>query len=188
LYGLWISDSIFGVADHIVEDHMGNQEQQSQIQNGGAPYGDLAWSQPADYGGPNFFFIEDWYINNTGNIRSANGGFDGRKGCKFVVRHCHLYDVEILCHGTEAGRDPGGRAQEIYNNDYHWSYQTTMDGIRSGTLIAHDNTYSGVTPRGYAMQTYRSFHSFGAPWFGADGANAWDLNDPRLYASGTVTS
>jgi hypothetical protein len=188
LYGLGIYGSIFGVADHIVEDHMDNQEQQSQIQNGGAPYGDLAWSQPAGYGGPNFFFFEDWYINNTGNIASANGGVDGRKGCKFVVRNCHLYDVEILCHGTEAGRDRGGRAQEIYNNDYHWSHQVTMDGIRSGSLLVHDNTFYGVKPNGWAFQTYRSFYRFGSPFGGATGRNGWDLNNPTLYASGNLTS
>ena len=80
------------------------------------------------------------------------------------MRHCHLFDVEILCHGTESGRFRGGRAQEIYNNDYHWTYLTTMDGIRSGSLIVHDNTYSGTLPHGYGIQTYRLFKNYDALW------------------------
>ena len=116
------------------------------------------------------------------------------------MRHCHLFNVEILCHGTEADRGRGGRAQEIYNNDYHWSYLTTMDGIRSGSLIAHDNTFSGTTPRGYALQTYRTFWNYHGFFGGASGDNPWDYNvtepdgthvdghPPYLFESGTVSS
>jgi hypothetical protein len=41
--------------------------------------------------------------------------------------------------------------------------------------------------QGIALQVYRELHNFGTPFFGADGTNAWDTNDPRLYASGTLT-
>jgi hypothetical protein len=183
---LW--GNIYGVADHIVEDNLAGQNSQSQVQNGIEANGDVEFSQPAGYGGDRFFFFEDWYINNWGHLFSTGGGFDGGHGAKFVLRHCHFYDVKILCHGTEGARNRGGRAQEIYNNDYHWSYFTTMDGIRSGTLIAHDNTYDGIAPRGYGLQTCRMFHTGDGTWGGATGRNAWDSNDPTMYASGTATA
>ena len=191
-----IYGTVRGVSDHVVEDHIPGQLGQQKVSNGAGPggYGDEVWSQPAGYGGPDFFFFEDWYCDNsTGAPFSANGGWDANTGGKFVIRHCHLYNIEILCHGTEGSRARGGRAQEIYNNDYHWSYFTGMDGIRSGTLIAHDNTFVGLEPRGWNQQTYRMIFGYGgsgpfAGWKGATGASAWDLNDPvGLFDSGTVT-
>src|SRR4029077_10784074 len=166
------------------------------------PYGDVPFSQPAGYGGPNFFFYEDWYVRNTGGPNSANGGWDCNHGGKYVVKHSHLFDTEILAHSTGTiGRGRGGRAQELYNNDYYWSYYTTMDGVANGTMIAHDNTYVGIKPRGYGLQTYRTFHDYSAFWNGADGRNHWDYNvtesdrmthidghPPYLFDSGTISS
>jgi hypothetical protein len=190
----------YGVADHIVEDNLLAQMCQNRVFNG-INNGDEEFAAPADYGSNRFWFFEDFYINNTAGPFTASGGVDCNWGGKFVVRHCHLYDVEILCHGTEDGRKRGGRAQEIYNNDYHWSYLTTMDGIRTGTLIAHDNTYVGIKPRGYGMQYYRFMFGYtSGTWKGASGDNAWDYNatepdgthvdghPPCLFASGTFTS
>ena len=191
--------TIYGVADHLVLDNMPSQQGQQRVFNG-TGYGDLEFSQPANYGSGNFFFFEDNYINNTGGPFSAQGGNDAGWGGRFVVRHCHLFDVEILCHGTELDRHRGGRAQEIYNNDYHWSYTTHMDGIRSGSLIVHDNTYVGNLPYGYSLQTYRLFYNYGSVWLGASGDNNWDINvtesdgthvnghPPYLFDSGTVSS
>ena len=101
----------------------------------------------------------------------------------------------------KARETAGGRAQEIYNNDYHWSYLTTMDGIRSGTLVVHDNTYDGIEPQGYGLQTYRMIFGYDSIWKGAHGANPWDYNvtepdgvthidghPPYLFESGIVTS
>src|SRR5206468_5007147 len=162
---------------------------------------DLEFTQPAGFGGSKFFFIEDCYISNTIGNFDNSAGIDATIGGKYVVRHCHLFNFISLCHGTELNRWRGGRAQEIYDNDYHWSYQTTMDGIRSGSLIAHDNTFSGVLPRGYGFQTYRLFTLYpGTPWLAASGDNPWDVNvtepdgahvdghPPYLFESGTVTS
>jgi hypothetical protein len=190
---------IYGVSDHVLEDHLPSQNGQQKVFNG-TGYGDAEFAQDAGYGGSKFFFFEDWFVNNTAGPFTASGGWDANIGGKFVIRHCHLYDVEILCHGTEGSRARGGRAQEIYNNDYHWSYLTTMDGIRSGTLIVHDNTYDGVKPQGYGLQAYRRIFGYDSIWKGAHGANAWDYNSteadgshsdghpPYLFESGTVTS
>jgi hypothetical protein len=198
-----IYGNIRGVSDHVVEDNIPGQRGQQKVFNGAGSegYGDEVWSQPAGYGGPDFFFFEDWYVNNNlGGPFSASGGWDANTGGKFVIRHCHLYDVEILCHGTEGARARGGRAQEIYNNDYHWSYLTGMDGVRSGTLVVHDNTYDGIEPHGYGLQTYRMIFGYDGTWKGATGANAWDYNvtepdgthidghPPYLFQSGTTTS
>ncbi len=198
-----IYGNIRGVSDHVVEDNIPGQLGQQKVFNGAGSegYGDEVWSQPAGYGGPDFFFFEDWYCDNsTGAPFSANGGWDANTGGKFVIRHCHLYNVEILGHGTEGSRARGGRAQEIYNNDYHWSYLTGMDGVRSGTLVVHDNTYDGIEPHGYGLQTYRMIFGYDLTWKGANGANAWDYNvtepdgthidghPPYLFQSGTTTS
>jgi hypothetical protein len=198
-----IYGNIRGVSDHVVEDHIPAQLGQNRAFNGAGAggYGDEVWAQPAGYGGPDFFFFEDWYCDNSaGRPFSANGGWDANIGGKFVIRHCHLYNIEILGHGTEGSRARGGRAQEIYNNDYHWSYSTGMDGIRSGTLVVHDNTYYGIEPDGYGLQTYRMIHGYDGTWQGATGANPWDLNateangshidghPPYLFQRGTVTS
>ena len=50
---------------------------------------------------------------------ASHGGItDGGAGCKFVFRHNHCYNVHLTVHGTE-GVPRGGRAMEIYNNDFH---------------------------------------------------------------------
>jgi len=198
-----IYGTVRGVSDHVVEDHIPGQLGQNRVFNGAGAggYGDEVWAQPAGYGGPDFFFFEDWYCDNSaGAPFSANGGWDANTGGKFVIRHCHLYNVEILGHGTEGSRARGGRAQEIYNNDYHWSFLTGMDGIRSGTLVVHDNRYDGIEPQGYGLQAYRRIFGYNSIWKGATGANAWDYNvtepngthvdghPPYLFESGTTTS
>src|SRR5215475_1229940 len=181
LNGIAVVGNVRGVADHIVEDHMGEQCMQNRVDNADGLYGDTQFAQPAGYGGADFFFFEDWYISNYQNgSRSASGGWDARGGAKYVVRYCHLYDVEILDHGTEVGRWRSGRAQEIYNNDYHWSAEqgpTTLDGIRGGTLIAHDNTFEDIKPNGYSLADFRMFNDYGDVWGGATGHKGWDNND-----------
>ena len=120
--------------------------------------------------------MEDCYINDAGTVLGA-GGWDAGHGGKFVVRHCHLFNVAILCHGTGLDRSRGGRAQELYNNDYHWTFATTMMGVRSGSLVFHNNTFSGVVPYGIGLQTYRLLTRYpGSPWGAASGDNPWDMN------------
>jgi hypothetical protein len=77
-----------------------------------------------------------------------------------------------------------------------------MDGIRSASLLVHDNTFDGVLPLGFGLQTYRTFFRYpypGSPWLGASGDNPWDVNvtepdgthidghPPYLFESGTAT-
>src|SRR6185312_11904484 len=141
--------------------------------------GDANFSVDAGYGGPNFFFWEDWYVDNSGACcNSAGGGWDSNNGGKAVIRYNVFFDTTIVGHGTESGRSRGGRAVEIYRNRYIWDYLSDLDGIRSGTIVAHDNTFEGVelANRGYAMQTYRMIFNYSGTWNGADGQRAWDMN------------
>ncbi len=196
--GVEVYNGIRGVQDHVVADQVDRsnpQNFQNKVENGSYPYGDLEWSQPSGFGTDDFWFVEDCWLNNdTGAVFSAAQGFDGDTGTKLVIRYSFLFNTEILCHGMEGTRTRGGRAMEIYNNEYHWDYSTQMDGVRSGTLIVHDNTLVGNEPTGWNQQTYRMIYGYGgsgafAGWKGATGASAWDLNDPGgLFDSGTVTS
>jgi|GEM_PF-855241 len=196
-----VYSTIYGVADHIVIDSAPSQVGQNRVFNG-TGYGDQEFAQSADYGSNKFWFFEDCYLNNAAGY-VASAGVDSWHGGKYVVRHCYLNNAELLNHGTEDGRYRGGRAVEIYNNEYHWDWThgTTLDGIRTGSLITHDNTFYGTKPSGYGLQNYRLMYGYTTgTWTGARGDNAWDYNatepdgshidghSPYLFASGTLTS
>jgi len=72
--GIAIYSGIYGVADHIVVNQISGQNLQNRVFNGTSPYGDLEYSQPAGYGGANFFFFDDWYVDNSGHVFGAGGG------------------------------------------------------------------------------------------------------------------
>jgi malectin (di-glucose binding ER protein) len=189
----------YGVIDHCVIDGTVGQNGQQSAKNGTWPNGDEEWAQPMPWGTDQFIFMEDCYCNNTAGQFTVPGGWDSEVGGKFVVRHCKLFNIELLNHGTESGRQRGGRGYELYNNEFHFSYSTTLDGIRSGSMISHDNVFYGIKPNGYALQNYRDFFSW-SPWGGATGDNNWDINvtepdgrhvdghPPYLFQSGTVSS
>jgi len=102
-----------------------------------------------------------------------------------------MYDVSVQGHGTENGRWRGGRAREVYSNDFHNTTNHGVGGVRSGVTVFHDNTFDGVAPgqSGYQLQAYRSmFKWIACPFAGATGDNPWDMNDPHgLYESGTAS-
>ena len=132
--------------------------------------------------------MEDNYLKSlTGN---PTGGPDDLRGGRWVWRHNHMYDVSVQGHGTENGRWRGGRAREVYSNDFHNTTNHGVGGVRSGVTVFHDNTFDGVTPgqSGYQLQAYRSmFKWIACPFAGATGDNPWDMNDPHgLYESGTA--
>jgi hypothetical protein len=183
-----VGGQVYGVLDHnVMSSNSGNQLAVT-IYNGGTStiFGDDAWAAPANYGGGNFIFIEDNSISNF-----AGGSTDDFDGGRWVFRHNHVYDSLMQTHGTECCRDRGGRAHEIYNNDFHFAtLLCCTGGLRSGSLLSHDNTFDGVKPNnGIKMADYRAFVKFHAgPWGGATGDNVWDSNDPTLFASGSVSN
>jgi hypothetical protein len=174
----------WGVLDHNVKDDsvVGNEGFVHFWPGAHTDLGDSLFEAPAGFGGPNFLFLEDNYMN---------GGTDITAGGKICARHNIIVGNNSFgSHGTGRtfpnGR--GGRAYEIYNNEFRYNNNySSLDGPDSGSSVYHDNT---VTPhtRGIASQVFRQFYSFGSPFFGADGGNPWDSNDPQLYASGTLSS
>ena len=209
-----INGAIYGVADHnILEFRSKRQSFTFHADNWPDPngkagvFGDGSWAAPTDFGSEKFFFVEDNCIKNTTNpFREGAGSTDDRNGGRWVYRHNHCYNVEVQTHGTETGRYRGGRAREIYNNDFHNTTAHPVGGIRSGVTITHDNTYYGVKPpRGIVLEAYRTFFKWKSQslpngWGGATGDNPWDVNDtegdgtnvpehsPHLYESGTCST
>src|SRR6266852_2336618 len=194
--------SVYGVIDHNVLDFHGVSNNESVVFNNGGLNGDPAWANPGFYGSEKFMFVEDNCFNNTTNpFLEFAGCTDDTYGARWVFRYNHSYDAEIQTHGTECCRSRGGRAREVYNNDFHFSRTHGTIGIRSGGLITHDNTWDGAVPSqgGAAVQNYRSFFKFPGPWGGATGDNSWDYNatepdgthvdghPPYVFLSGTAT-
>ena len=189
-----VMDSVYGVIDHnVIDFNAGGGGGYSIVpSNGGDGNGDAAWAAPAAYGSSQFIFIEDNCFNNLNYAnREYAGSTDDDHGARWVYRYNHCYDVEVQTHGTECCRYRGGRAREVYNNDFHFSVNRAGTiGIRCGGLITHDNTWYGAQPNhGAIIQAYRMFFKFpNSPWAGASGDNPWDSNDPHgLYESGTAT-
>jgi hypothetical protein len=182
----------FGVIDHVTfrNSTVSNKNViMGRMGVGDGSLGDTWWTQPAGWGGPNFCFIEDCLVDATMNFEV---------GSKFVVRHCTFTKGYIATHGiaqtVPSWRSP--RAEELYNNVFHLITGTQeLAGVNGGGLYVHDNTIyatNGTSPlpvNRIGLQYYRSFYSYGTPFFGADGANPWDLNDSQgLYDSGTISS
>jgi hypothetical protein len=149
-------------------------------------YGDNSYAQASGFGGSQFLFIEDNTFNGTGTQQSV----DSYYGARFVFR----YNTEVGCepggHGTDStGRARGIRAMEMYNNSVSGSLPGNYFAVmRSGVVIAHDNTYSGSTQPIIKLSCYRQFNGF-SPWGDSDGTNAWDKNQAGApFYSGTVSS
>jgi hypothetical protein len=201
-----IVNAVVGVADHnVLEFNTGSMESFAIYHDGWGGYsnGDGAWAAPTAFGSSDFFFIEDNYLSNTRSpFYELLGCTDDLRGARWVFRYNHVYDIEIQTHGTEDGRFHGGRAHEIYNNDFHNKTAHGVGGLRSGCLVTHDNTWDGVQPtHGMVLDAYRAYFKWPAcPFLGAPGDNPWDLNDtegngtnvpghsPYLFDSGTAVA
>ena len=190
----------FGVIDHCIKRNPVGNDGICHIymsDYGGKAHGDGAFEVPAGYGSPDFFFVEDNY---------TYGGMDVTHGGKVCVRHNKFFFANMASHGTAQswhdGR--GGRAVEIYNNEWQLAQPyRDLTGSTGGGVVAHDNhiiPFPGNTVNGISMQVYRMMFSYGAPFYGADGANPWDYNatepdgshidghPPYLFQSGTLSS
>jgi len=176
-----VSDGVCGVADHNVIEYKGAQV--FGFYNGTDGIGNIAWSQPTAWGSSQFFFVEDNYIKK-GNTTSIIGDLtDGSSCCRFVIRHNHLYNCHIVNHGTE-GVERGGRAMEIYNNDFHNNIaaENFPGGSRSGGVLFYNNTFDGnAIYKGFALAVFRTQNTWAKQaftgWEGASGRSPWDVND-----------
>ena len=155
----------------------------------GRSFGDGSWAAPTNYGSSQFTFVEDCtFTFNVGGLRTMT---DAYAGARFVIRHNTIHDGVINNHGTEStGRIRGGRAMEVYNNTYTGTnLNRFVGGSRSGGVLFHDNIVSGYwgINATFTLINVRNYMSF-APWGGADGTNAWDVNEPNAFFTGTAAS
>jgi hypothetical protein len=197
---LWVYGWVYGVADHNVMEIRGNALSfhiwhdawggPSRSMQGEGSWADFPW-----YGTEKFFFMEDNTVigSPTGPQTSAN--IDSWKGARYVARHNYFKDSSPNSHGTEGGFPRGIRACEIYDNTFNWTYPQSSRLLRSGGMISHDNTWTGVESIDRAHTRFGMYRMIGAvgndlTYFGiANGNNPWDVNDPHgLYESGTNDS
>jgi hypothetical protein len=180
---------IFGVIDHCIFD-CARRSLAILVWHdtwGGKFYGDGSWAEPPYFGSEKFLFIEDNTFNNLG-LKQTNGNIDAKRGARYVCRYNKFNNCKPANHGTEGGRERGCRVMEIYNNTFNWTMPNNGGISRSGTVLLHDNTFTGTKPsKGMSFQTFREFFPY-RPWGGANGYNAWDVNDSHgLYLSGKHT-
>jgi len=182
---------VFGVADHNIFDCTGASFTALIWHNswGGKANGDGSWAEQSNWGSEKFMFFEN---NITRNMvpggEQTNGCIDSKMGGRYVIRYNRVYNSTLSSgHGLEGAPQRSQRAIEIYNNVFNWTKGAGAGLIRGGALLFHDNTYTGVhLNNGFGLAVYREDVPF-AGFGGANGKNAWDQNDPVLYASGTHT-
>jgi hypothetical protein len=194
LNGFSVFDTVIGVIDHNTFIRNNGGEFMIYVYGttwDGGGNGDKSWSAPTNYGSSQFLFIEDnTFTSNVAPFSSS--ATDGLNGCRFVARHNTFFDTEVQNHGTDSGgRERGGRAIEIYNNNFIGSNITaSLGGARSGGVLLHDNTISGhqIGPvPAFNLGNWRNFMTFN-PWGGADGTNQWDVNEPTVFFTGTAAA
>jgi hypothetical protein len=189
-HGVPIFDTVIGVVDHNTFVNGSTEVRiKGSFWNDQGPYGDGSWAAPANFGSSQFLFIEDnTFINSNTSAQSAVT--DAYQGGRFVFRHNSTFGNVVSNHGTEStGRGRGCRTYECYNN--------VMDGnninkfvcnSRSGGCLIHDNTIENYwgEPE-FSLNDLRTIFSFPA-FGGADGTNAWDVNDPSAFFTGTAAA
>jgi hypothetical protein len=190
LNGVPVFDTVIGVIDHntFVQDRNQTAIYIYGSSWDGRSFGDGSWAAPTDLGSGKFLFIEDNVFTHSANtIRIVT---DAHAGARFVVRHNSIFNANVVNHGTEStGRVRGGRAMEVYKNKFTGTnVNRLVGGSRSGVTLFHDNTIGGfqVKPR-FNLSNFRNFFPF-KPWSGADGLNAWDVNQPGVFFTGTAAS
>ena len=191
LNGASVFDTVIGVIDHnaFVIDRSGLPINIYDSYWNGRTLGDGSWAAPTGFGSSQFLFIEDNTF--THSDQSQKGITDSYGGGRFVVRHNNIFNGLISNHGTEStGRTRGGRAMEVYNNTFIGTdLNRFVGGVRSGGVLFHDNIVSGYwgDSATFTLENYRNFYPFD-PWGGADGTNAWDVNEPNAFFTGTAAA
>jgi hypothetical protein len=189
--GAPIFDTVIGVIDHNTFIRRGGEDGHCFWVFGthwnGSGNGDGSWPAPTNFGSSQFLFFEDNTFTSThpSYLISLCDAYDG---ARFVLRHNTITGFTFQNHGTESsGRRRGTRATEFYNNYCDGkNLNQFVGGSRSGSQVIHDNTCVNFSGGGtWNLQNYRSYAAF--PVFGgADGTNPWDVNDPRVYYTGTA--
>jgi hypothetical protein len=191
LNGATVFDTVIGVINHntFVTDRFSPPIYSYGSHWNGQNFGDGSWAAPTGFGSSQFLFIEDNTFTHSNPSRQAI--VDAYAGARFVVRYNNIFNGIVYAHGTEStGRPRGGRAMEVYQNTFTGTNLNRILGTaRSGGVLFHDNSISGYWGdlATFTLQNFRNFHPF-PPWGGADGTNAWDVNDPRVFFTGTAAA
>jgi hypothetical protein len=142
--------------------------------------GDGAFTQPVEFGGANFLFVEDstfWKSCTSGT--PSPFAMDAQAGGKYVFRHNYLRDASVGWHGTESGApERGGYAFEVYENEFYWTmpdnrYHTAIFH-RGGTALVYDNIATNYQAlwKTWVHRATRSWGRFGQ----CDGTQTHDGN------------
>src|SRR5436190_2106468 len=133
-------------------------------------------------------------VGSTGGL-VTNAGIDCSFGGRYVARHNYWENAIPNGHGTEGWCVRGMRAVQIYNNVFFWD-RPFGGSQRSGSSQWHDNIWLGPgrsrNNTHTSLSYFRVYAAAGGKideWWGANGENGWDKNDPHgLYFSGTAAS
>jgi hypothetical protein len=195
---LVLSGGVFGVLDHCVLDFQGYSA--IYLFNGrSGPWegqGNLEWASPTDFGGTNYFFIEDNII--TGYARGvwtsfASRIYDGFTGAKVVTRFNTMTNICVgETHATgHAPDDRGLRSQEAYGNAVYSTH--VADGkepnfalldMKNGTSLAWGNTMDQVYKSLFHLQISRKGS---ATYTQAPTPTGWGYVGPAPIATGTAS-
>jgi hypothetical protein len=153
---------------------------------GPANNGNGSWADDPYWGTDKFIFIEDCTFTGASPF-----AIDANNGGRYVFRRNFTVGL-IGGHGTESTLQARGtRAAEIYDNvsDAGASTNSSLKDkpivVRSGARLIFNNVFKNWNHP--AAINYFRGHNVFRLWGGANGTNAWDDADPRVYASGTVT-
>ncbi len=182
---------VFGVMDHCILDFTGlNTLFFSNGRQGGGASGDYEWTQSTNFGGSDYFFIEDNIINGTVGSGTYNTRvFDGFTSSKIVVRFNTVVQAVLSeTHATgHSGDDRGLRSQEIYGNAvtstlvYNPNY-TAVD-LSNGTGLVWGNTWNQVYKNIYVFKITRRNS---ATYAQSPPPTRWGYAGPTPLATGTV--
>lgn len=188
-------NGLFGVMDHCIldlTDKSGLYFYNGRHYNESDTVGNYEWSQPTDFGGTNFFVIEDNQINGhgVGENTFAMRLFDGTSGSKVVVRFNNLYQTCLNeMHATgHAGDDRGMRALELYGNYCTASGSLTNEpnfvatDIGGGTAMVWGNSWNNVYKYIYRFNVTRKDD---ATYYQTDTTNTWGYAGSP-YSKGVV--
>lgn len=95
------------------------------------------WATDTDLGGESFVFIE----NNSFDKATFANAMDANYGGKFVSRYNNYINGELYIHGANTTLR-GGRAFEIYNNNFTAKIDLSVAGfLRGGTGVVYNNRW-----------------------------------------------
>jgi hypothetical protein len=177
-----ISGWLYGVIDHCTFDLQPRGGGFAQVNHplwGNSVSGWGSWADFPYFGSEKFIFFEDNVITNNGT--AANGGsIDATIGGRYVARHNIFNNTNLFYHGSDTGVGPtamrGARAIEIYSNRFTATFPIPAGQNRGGSLLWHDNTYTGTFKGGMGLRIYRLAEFERSGFKGADGTSPWDCN------------